>query len=166
MDEKNDSISEKRRIILAPSVNPADYPFVIENDELPPYLIERERRLNERIIGQEKAVRKVLRAFTVDEAGLSSSEGPVLALLLLGPSGVGKTELAIQLPNIWVDSMHPKPCPLILISCANLKERHAILSIIGAPKSYVGYDDPSPLEAIEDNDAREDVKKAKKDLII
>ncbi|PIR69680.1 MAG: hypothetical protein COU47_01135 [Candidatus Niyogibacteria bacterium CG10_big_fil_rev_8_21_14_0_10_46_36] len=144
--KKTDKKGEKAIIALPPDVlRVEDYSHVIERGALPPDLQERETYLNSVVIGQERAINKVLRALTIYEAGLNSKEAPVTSLIFGGPPGVGKTELALQIAAMW-------NCPAILIACGDLGERHEASFLKGAPPGYVGYDEESPLERIISGD--------------
>ncbi|MCW2974456.1 MAG: ATP-dependent chaperone ClpB [Thermoleophilia bacterium] len=99
-------------------------------------LIHMEDRLHERVIGQDEAVRAVSDAIRRSRAGLSDEGRPNGSFLFLGPSGVGKTELARSLANFLFDDEHA----MIRIDMSEYMEQHAVARLIGAPPGYVGYE--------------------------
>ncbi|MBC7461830.1 MAG: ATP-dependent chaperone ClpB [Thermoleophilia bacterium] len=99
-------------------------------------LIHMEDRLHERVIGQDEAVRAVSDAIRRSRAGLSDESRPNGSFLFLGPSGVGKTELARSLADFLFDD----PTAMIRIDMSEYMEAHAVSRLIGAPPGYVGYE--------------------------
>ena len=97
--------------------------------------------LGERIIGQEEAVSKVTRAIQRNRAGLKDPNKPIGTFLFLGPTGVGKTQLAKMLAQYMFDSQDA----LIRIDMSEYMEKHAVSRLIGAPPGYVGYDEGGQL---------------------
>ncbi len=104
-------------------------------------LLKMEDRLHERVIGQEDAVRAVARAVRRSRAGLQDPNRPVGTFLFLGPTGVGKTELARSLASFLFDDENA----LVRIDMSEYGERHTVARLIGAPPGYVGYDEGGQL---------------------
>ncbi len=104
-------------------------------------LVHMEERLHERVIGQDEAVGAVASALRRSRAGLSDPERPIGTFLFLGPTGVGKTELARALAEFMFDS----PEAMIRIDMSEYMERHAVSRLVGAPPGYVGYDEGGQL---------------------
>ncbi|MCW2949600.1 MAG: chaperone clpB 1, partial [Thermoleophilia bacterium] len=99
-------------------------------------LIRMEDRLHERVIGQDEAVRAVSDAIRRSRAGLGDEARPNGSFLFLGPSGVGKTELARSLANFLFDDEHA----MVRIDMSEYMEQHSVARLIGAPPGYVGYE--------------------------
>jgi ATP-dependent Clp protease ATP-binding subunit ClpB len=104
-------------------------------------LLKMEDRLHERVIGQDDAVRAVAAAVRRSRAGLQDPNRPVGTFLFLGPTGVGKTELARSLAEFLFDD----PDAMIRIDMSEYSERHTVARLIGAPPGYVGYEEGGQL---------------------
>ncbi len=104
-------------------------------------LLRMETRLHERVIGQDDAVRAVSSAVRRSRAGLSDPNRPVGVFLFLGPTGVGKTELARALAAFLFDDENA----MVRIDMSEFGERHSVARLIGAPPGYVGYDEGGQL---------------------
>jgi ATP-dependent Clp protease ATP-binding subunit ClpB len=104
-------------------------------------LVHMEDRLHERVIGQDEAVKAVASALRRSRAGLSDPDRPIGTFLFLGPTGVGKTELARALAEFMFDS----PEAMVRIDMSEYMERHAVSRLVGAPPGYVGYDEGGQL---------------------
>ncbi len=104
-------------------------------------LLKLEERLHERVIGQEEAVRAVSEAVRLSRTGLQEAGRPISTFLFLGPTGVGKTELARSIA--WV--IFGDEDALIRIDMSEYMERHSVARLIGAPPGYVGYDEGGQL---------------------
>jgi ATP-dependent Clp protease ATP-binding subunit ClpC len=104
-------------------------------------LLHMEERLHERIVGQEEAVRAVSRAVRRGRAGLKDPRRPVGSFLCLGPTGVGKTELARALAEFLFDNEDA----MVRIDMSEYRERHTVSRLIGAPPGYVGYEEGGQL---------------------
>ncbi len=108
-------------------------------------LVKMEQRLNERVVGQDPALERVANAIRRSRAGLSDPRRPIGSFILLGPTGVGKTELARALAEFLFDDEHA----MVRIDMSEYMEKHAVARLIGAPPGYVGYDEGGQLtEAI------------------
>ena len=97
--------------------------------------------LKEKIIGQDAAVETVTRAIQRNRAGLKDPNKPIGTFLFLGPTGVGKTQLAKVLAQYMFDS----PDSIIRIDMSEYMEKHAVSRLIGAPPGYVGYNEGGQL---------------------
>jgi ATP-dependent Clp protease ATP-binding subunit ClpB len=96
-----------------------------------------EDELHRRVIGQDEAVRSVARAVRRARAGLKDPRRPIGSFMFLGPTGVGKTELAKAL----AETMFADESKVIRLDMTEYMERHAVARLIGAPPGYVGYDE-------------------------
>ncbi|KNG94613.1 ATP-dependent Clp protease ATP-binding subunit [Pseudaestuariivita atlantica] len=100
-----------------------------------------EDRLHERVIGQEEAIGAVSDAVRLARAGLREGSSPTATFLFLGPTGVGKTELAKAL----AETIYGDEDAMIRIDMSEYGERHAVARLVGAPPGYVGYDEGGQL---------------------
>jgi ATP-dependent Clp protease ATP-binding subunit ClpB len=104
-------------------------------------LLNLEEELHKRVIGQEEAVTAVADAIQRSRAGLSDPNRPIASFIFLGPTGVGKTELAKTLANYLFNADDA----LIRIDMSEYMEKHAVSRLIGAPPGYVGYEEGGQL---------------------
>ncbi|MFA5565091.1 MAG: AAA family ATPase [Acidimicrobiia bacterium] len=104
-------------------------------------LVRLEEVLGERVIGQEAAVGVVANAIRRSRAGLSDPDRPIGSFLFLGPTGVGKTELARSLADFLFDDERA----MVRIDMSEYMEKHSVSRLIGAPPGYVGYDEGGQL---------------------
>ena len=104
-------------------------------------LISMEDRLRQRVVGQDAALERVANAIRRSRAGLSDPKRPIGSFIFLGPTGVGKTELARALAEFLFDDEHA----LLRIDMSEYMEKHAVSRLIGAPPGYVGYDEGGQL---------------------
>src|SRR5215211_1443092 len=104
-------------------------------------LIHLEEQLHERVIGQEEAVEAVAEAVRRARAGLSDPNRPIGSFLFLGPTGVGKTELARTL----AEALFGEEAAMIRIDMSEFQERHTVSRLVGAPPGYVGYEEAGQL---------------------
>ncbi len=104
-------------------------------------LIRMEEVLHERVIGQDVAVTAVANAIRRSRAGLSDPNRPIGSFLFLGPTGVGKTELARSLAQFLFDDERA----MVRIDMSEYMEKHSVSRLIGAPPGYVGYDEGGQL---------------------
>jgi ATP-dependent Clp protease ATP-binding subunit ClpB len=100
-----------------------------------------EDRLHERVIGQDEAVSAVANALRRSRAGLSDPNQPIGSFLFLGPTGVGKTELAKALAADMFDSEQA----IIRLDMSEYMEKHTVSRLVGAPPGYVGYEEGGQL---------------------
>ncbi len=104
-------------------------------------LIHMEERLHERVIGQDEAIEAVSNALRRSRAGLSDPNRPIGSFLFLGPTGVGKTELAKALAEFMFDSEQA----IVRLDMSEYMEKHTVARLIGAPPGYVGYEEGGQL---------------------
>jgi ATP-dependent Clp protease ATP-binding subunit ClpB len=104
-------------------------------------LIHMEERLHRRVIGQDRAVQAVSDALRRSRAGLSDPDRPIGTFLFLGPTGVGKTELARALAEFMFDSQDA----MVRIDMSEYMEKHSVARLVGAPPGYVGYEEGGQL---------------------
>lgn len=104
-------------------------------------LLQLEDKLHQRVVGQDEAVVAVSDAVRLSRAGLTQGSRPIANFLFLGPTGVGKTELAKALA--W--SVFGDETAMIRIDMSEYMERHAVSRLVGAPPGYVGYDEGGQL---------------------
>ncbi len=104
-------------------------------------LINMEDRLRQRVIGQDEALERVANAIRRSRAGLSDPKRPIGSFIFLGPTGVGKTELARALAEFLFDDERA----MIRIDMSEYMEKHAVSRLIGAPPGYVGYEEGGQL---------------------
>jgi ATP-dependent Clp protease ATP-binding subunit ClpC len=100
-----------------------------------------EEQLHERVIGQEEAVEAVAEAVRRARAGLSDPNRPIGSFLFLGPTGVGKTELARTLAEV----LFGEEAAMVRIDMSEFQERHTVSRLVGAPPGYVGYEEAGQL---------------------
>jgi len=98
-------------------------------------LVRMEEKLHQRIVGQEDAVRAVADAIRRNRAGITLARRPIASFLFLGPTGVGKTELARALAAFLLDD----ETRIVRLDMSEYMERHEVSKMIGAPPGYVGY---------------------------
>jgi ATP-dependent Clp protease ATP-binding subunit ClpA len=133
----------------------------VETDDLAG-LATLEERLKKRIFGQDEAISQVVNAVKFSKAGLSDENKPLASLLFVGPTGVGKTEIARSL----ADELGSK---LVRFDMSEYGEKHAVAKLIGAPAGYVGYEEGGILtEAIRKNPSSvlllDEIEKAHPDI--
>jgi ATP-dependent Clp protease ATP-binding subunit ClpB len=104
-------------------------------------LIKMEERLHERVVGQDEAVAAVANAVRRGRAGLSDPNRPIGSFIFLGPTGVGKTELARALAEFLFDNDQA----MVRIDMSEYMEKHTVARLIGAPPGYVGYEEGGQL---------------------
>jgi ATP-dependent Clp protease ATP-binding subunit ClpB len=104
-------------------------------------LLRMEDRLHERVVGQEEAIRAVSNAVRRARAGLQDPNRPIGSFIFLGPTGVGKTELARALAEFLFDDERA----MIRIDMSEYQEKHTVSRLIGAPPGYIGYEEGGQL---------------------
>ena len=104
-------------------------------------LLKMEERIHERLVGQDEAVSRVAKAIRMSRAGISDPNRPIGSFLFLGPTGVGKTELARSLAEFLFDDERN----IVRLDMSEYMEKHTVSRLIGAPPGYVGYDEGGQL---------------------
>jgi ATP-dependent Clp protease ATP-binding subunit ClpB len=104
-------------------------------------LIHMEERLHERVVGQDDAVEAVANALRRARTGLQDPNRPIGSFIFLGPTGVGKTELARALAEFMFDDERA----IVRLDMSEYQERHTVARLVGAPPGYVGYDEGGQL---------------------
>ena len=104
-------------------------------------LIQMEERLHQRVVGQDEAVSAVANALRRARTGLQDPDRPIGSFVFLGPTGVGKTELARALAEFMFDDERA----MVRLDMSEYQERHTVARLIGAPPGYVGYDEGGQL---------------------
>jgi ATP-dependent Clp protease ATP-binding subunit ClpB len=104
-------------------------------------LIHMEERLHQRVVGQEEAVEAIANALRRARTGLQDPNRPIGSFIFLGPTGVGKTELARALAEFMFDDEHA----LVRLDMSEYQERHTVARLLGAPPGYIGYDEGGQL---------------------
>jgi ATP-dependent Clp protease ATP-binding subunit ClpB len=104
-------------------------------------LIQMEERLHDRVIGQDEAIEAVSNALRRSRAGLADPNRPIGSFLFLGPTGVGKTELAKALAEFMFDS----EAAIVRLDMSEYMEKHTVSRLVGAPPGYVGYEEGGQL---------------------
>jgi ATP-dependent Clp protease ATP-binding subunit ClpB len=104
-------------------------------------LLRMEERLHQRVVGQDEAIKTVANAVRRARAGLQDHRRPVGTFIFLGPTGVGKTELARALAEFLFDNEDA----MVRIDMSEYQERHTVSRLIGAPPGYVGYEEGGQL---------------------
>ncbi|HER44012.1 MAG TPA: ATP-dependent chaperone ClpB [Candidatus Eisenbacteria bacterium] len=111
-------------------------------------ILHLEQRISKRVIGQQEAIEAVSNAVRRSRAGLHNPDQPLGSFIFLGPTGVGKTELAKSLAEVLFDD----ESNLVRIDMSEFMEKHAVSRLLGAPPGYVGYEEGGYLtEAIRRN---------------
>jgi len=143
--DKGVTTSEVKRQTIAEIVSKiTGIPVTDLTQEEKEKLLKMEERLHERIVGQEEAVKAVSDAVLRSRAGLTQGKRPIAAFLFLGPTGVGKTELAKALA--W--TVFGDEDAMVRIDMSEYRERHTVSRLIGAPPGYVGYEEGGQLTEI------------------
>ena len=104
-------------------------------------LVTMEERLGQRVVGQDPALERVANAIRRSRAGLSDPKRPIGSFIFLGPTGVGKTELARALAEFLFDDEHA----MLRIDMSEYMEKHSVARLIGAPPGYIGYEEGGQL---------------------
>ena len=104
-------------------------------------LVHMEQRLHQRVVGQDEAVRAVSNAVRRSRAGLQDPNRPIGSFIFLGPTGVGKTELARALAEFLFDDERA----MVRIDMSEYQEKHTVSRLVGAPPGYVGYEEGGQL---------------------
>jgi len=145
---------QKSRRILREEITDADIAGVVSRwtgipvlrmlEEEAQKLLRIEDELRKRVIGQDEAIEKIANAVRRSRAGIGDTERPIGSFMLLGPTGVGKTELAKALSEFMFNDEKA----LVRIDMSEYMERHSTSKLIGSPPGYVGYDEGGGLTEI------------------
>ncbi|MDX6322834.1 MAG: ATP-dependent Clp protease ATP-binding subunit ClpB, partial [Propionibacteriaceae bacterium] len=149
--EQADTVESQTPSMVSEQVGPGDIAEVVANWTGIPVgrllqgesekLLQMEDRIAERLIGQRKAVVAVSHAVRRSRAGISDPNRPTGSFLFLGPTGVGKTELAKALAEFLFDDEHA----MIRIDMSEYSEKHSVSRLVGAPPGYIGYEEGGQL---------------------
>jgi ATP-dependent Clp protease ATP-binding subunit ClpB len=134
--EINDSLELTKEHVLAEFSNISGIPISKLTQDERAKLLHLDKNLSSRVFGQAEAVRKLANQVRVARAGLQSPDKPQAAFMFLGPSGVGKTELAKALTAELFDDERS----LLRFDMSEYMEKHAVAKLIGAPPGYEGYE--------------------------
>ena len=104
-------------------------------------LLELEKRLNSRVVGQTEAIRAVCARLRLAYSGVASRRGPLGVFLFVGPTGVGKTELA----KVLGEELFGTDCSVIRLDMSEYMEQHSVAKLVGSPPGYVGYEEEGQL---------------------
>jgi ATP-dependent Clp protease ATP-binding subunit ClpA len=115
--------------------------LVLDPEVRSPEVMEFDRRLRSRIIGQDRAVRRMVNMFQIFRAGLNAPGRPVGTMLFLGPTGSGKTRVV----EASADILFGSPRAFIKVDCAEFQHSHEIAKLIGSPPGYLGHRETPPL---------------------
>ena len=153
LDELNEKLkkAQERKKMLKEEVDEEDIAEIVSKwtgipvkkllEEEADKLINMEHYLHRRVIGQDKAIKSVCEAIRRSRAGLNDLRRPIGSFIFLGPTGVGKTELAKALAEFLFDSEDA----LIRLDMSEYMEKHAVAKLIGAPPGYVGFEEGGQL---------------------
>jgi len=124
-------------------------PIVLDPELASPEAEEFERSLTRRVVGQERAVRRLTRVYQVYRAGLASPGRPIANLLFLGPTGSGKTRMVEAVAEV----LFGRADAVLKIDCAEFQHGHEIAKLIGSPPGYLGHRETAPMVTQEALDA-------------
>ncbi len=110
---------------------------ICADDEKKIELLELEKKLSKRIIGQDEAIKSISKAVRRGRAGISDPKKPTGTFIFLGPTGVGKTELAAAL----AEAVFGSKSSLVRFDMSEYMEKHSVAKLIGSPPGYIGYDE-------------------------
>lgn len=128
--------------------DPKDKGVLLDPDRKSPRAADFEDRLSDRIVGQERAVRRVSGLFQIYLAGMNNPSRPIGTMLFLGPTGSGKTRVVEAATEVLFDDQHA----VVKIDCAEFQHSHEIAKLIGSPPGYLGHRETSPMLTQENLD--------------
>ncbi len=114
---------------------------LLDPDQKSPRAKEFEDKLSSRIVGQERAVRRVSGLFQIYLAGMNNPSRPIGTMLFLGPTGSGKTRVVEAAAEV----LFGEPHAVVKIDCAEFQHSHEIAKLIGSPPGYLGHRETSPM---------------------
>ena len=127
-----------------------EYPVILDPELQSPEVRDFEAALAKRVVGQERAVRRLAHVYQVYRAGLQAPGRPIANLLFLGPTGSGKTRLV----EAAAESLFGHADALLKIDCAEFQHGHEIAKLVGSPPGYLGHRETQPMITQENLDAR------------
>src|SRR5207249_3756214 len=122
-------------------VNMAKEQMILDPTLHSPEVRDFENGLSRRVVGQDRAVRRLARVLQVYQAGLSAPGRPIVNLLLLGPTGSGKTRLV----EAAAEALFGSPAAVVKINCGEFQHSHEIAKLIGSPPGYLGHRETQPM---------------------
>lgn len=122
--------------------------IMLDPDRKSPRAAEFEEKLSKRIVGQERAVRRMSGLFQIYLAGMNNPARPIGTMLFLGPTGSGKTRVVEAATEVLFDDPHA----VVKIDCAEFQHSHEIAKLIGSPPGYLGHRETSPMLTQENLD--------------
>ncbi|MDM7924275.1 MAG: AAA family ATPase, partial [Pyrinomonadaceae bacterium] len=122
--------------------------IMLDPDRKSPRAAEFEEKLSKRIVGQERAVRRMSGLFQIYLAGMNNPSRPIGTMLFLGPTGSGKTRVVEAATEVLFDDPHA----VVKIDCAEFQHSHEIAKLIGSPPGYLGHRETSPMLTQENLD--------------
>ncbi len=136
---KNEAVKKKA---------PTDKVIMLDPDRKSPRAAEFEDKLSQRIVGQERAVRRMSGLFQIYLAGMNNPARPIGTMLFLGPTGSGKTRVVEAASEV----LFGEPHAVVKIDCAEFQHSHEIAKLIGSPPGYLGHRETSPMLTQENLD--------------
>ena len=109
----------------------------LDTSVLSPEILELQKGLQERVLGQDRAIRQIIKAYVPTTVGMNRPDRPLGVFLFLGPTGVGKSELVKALAHVKLHNRNG----ITKIDCNEFQEGHEVMKLMGAPPSYIGYGD-------------------------
>ena len=128
--------------------SPTDKVILLDPDRKSPRAAEFEDKLSQRIVGQERAVRRMSGLFQIYLAGMNNPSRPIGTMLFLGPTGSGKTRVVEAASEV----LFGEPHAVVKIDCAEFQHSHEIAKLIGSPPGYLGHRETSPMLTQENLD--------------
>lgn len=130
-----------RRVVAETLASVQNLPLeLILSDSADSRMLTLETALKERLVGQEEAIEKMCQRLALVQAGLIERRGPLGVFLLIGPPGVGKTEIA----RTTSEHLFGTAEALVRLDMSEYQESHSVSRLVGSPPGYVGHDEPSP----------------------
>lgn len=126
----------------------ANEPIELDPDLISPKARDFQEKLGKRIVGQDRAVRRVCQAYQMFLAGMTDGNRPIANLLLLGPTGSGKTRIVEAAAEVLFND----PLAVMKIDCAEFQHSHQIAKLIGSPPGYLGHRETSAMLTQENLD--------------
>src|SRR5215467_14329259 len=141
-------IAELKRTQMETSAKQIEEPVFLDPEQKSPRAQDFEERLGARIVGQERAVRRMSGLYQIFLAGMNPLNRPIGTMLFLGPTGSGKTRVVEAAAEVLFGDANA----MVKIDCAELQHSHEIAKLIGSPPGYLGHRETSPLLTQENLD--------------